>query len=187
MTFFGAAAVLVAGTGVWANDSGQTPNREVTVCLDPGVNVTTLYRGRSIATQVLKQAGVRIEWRNERCCIAGNGIVVGLSLETPEYQLPGALAYALPYGRGNIVVFYDRVRNAVRSDAASYLLGYVLAHEIAHMLQGLNHHSNRGIMKPHWDYHDYFAMRRGLLNFTEEDILLIHGGFDRWSRVAPAE
>jgi hypothetical protein len=189
MNFLGAAAVLVAGTGVWASDAGQLPKRVVTVCLKPDSNVSILHldRGRGIAAQIFKQAGIRLEWKtDERSCVSTD-IAVALSSLTPEDRYPDVLAYAMPYGRGNIVLFYDRVLNAVRTDAVPRLLGYVLAHEIVHILQGLNHHSARGIMKPHWGYGDYADMRRGLLNFTEEDILLIHNGLDRWSRVAPAE
>jgi hypothetical protein len=63
---------------------------------------------------------------------------------------------------------------------APFLVGHVLAHEIVHMLQGVNLHSSSGIMKPRWDSRDYVDMQRGRLNFTEEDIRLIHSGLN-WS------
>lgn len=189
MKFFGAVAVLVAGTGAWASDAGQTSKTAVTVCLNPGGNAAILYRGQATAAQILKQAGVWIEWRNDErsCAAAENGIVVTLSLATPADMHPGAFAYAMPYERTRIVLFYDRVRNAVTSRAVPTLVGHVLAHEIAHMLQGVSQHSASGIMKPHWDSGDYVEMQRGRLNFTEEDILLIHRGLDRSSRAARAE
>jgi hypothetical protein len=180
MKFQSALTLLVAGTGVWASDSAQTPQRVVTVCMNRDATPSILYRGHEIAGQILKQAGVRLEWRtDERSCIsAGNGIIVALLLATPESRSPGALAYATPFGRDYIALFYDRVLKTVKPDLVPSLLGYVLAHEIAHVLQGFSRHSDSGIMKPHWDYHDFYKMRGTRLNFTQEDILLIHRGLD---------
>ena len=61
---------------------------------------------------------------------------------------------------------------------APRLLSYVLAHEIAHILQGVDRHSETGIMKASWDEGDYFDMGRGRLKFTPSDIDLIHLGLD---------
>ena len=178
MKFFGAVAVLVAASAAWASDGRQTPTRVVTVCLSPGANAAILYRGQAAASQILKQAGIRIEWRADEgaCVAAGIGIVVTVSLATPEDRHPGALAYAMPFEGTHIVLFYDRVRHAVRPSIAPFLVGHVLAHEIAHILQGISRHSADGIMKAHWDAGDYARMDCGQLNFTEEDIRLIHSG-----------
>lgn len=189
MKIFGAVAVLVAGTGAWASEAGQSPNRMVTVCLNSGENAAVFYRGQAAASQILKQAGIRLEWRgDERACLsARNGIVVTLSLETPAARYPGAFAYALPFEGTHIVLFYDRVRNAVSPAVAPGLVGHVLAHEIAHMLQGMSRHSASGVMKPHWDPRDYLQMDRGHLNFTEEDSRLIQSGLDGSSHLATAK
>ncbi len=183
MKFQSAVALLVAGTGVWASDSEQALQQVVTVCMNEDATPSILYRGHAIAAQILKQAGVRLEWRtDERSCIsAGNGIIVALLLTTPESRSPGALAYATPFGRDYITLFYDRVLKTVKPDVVPSLLGYVLAHEIAHVLQGLSRHSDSGIMKSHWDYQDLYNMRGRRLNFTQEDILLIHRGLDQRS------
>jgi hypothetical protein len=142
MKFFGVVAVLVAGSGAWARHVGQTPKRVVTVCLSSGGNATVLDFGRARATAILKQAGIQLEWRlDERSCVAaGNGFVVTVSRNTPQDRNPGALAYALPFERTHIVLFYDRVLNTARRPIVPYLLGHVLAHEIAHMLQGFERH-----------------------------------------------
>ena len=147
-----------------------------------------MYRGQATATQILKQAGIRLEWRgDESACAGGNGLVVTVSRETPVNQHPGALAYALPFERTHVVLFYDRVLTAASPAVTPYLLGHVLAHEIVHMLQGVSQHSASGIMKPHWDSGDYVEMQRGRLNFTEEDIRLIQSGLDGSSHLATAK
>ena len=137
MKFFGAVAVLVAGTGAWASDGAQTPKRVVTACMNPGANASMMYRGQATAAQILKQAGVRLEWRgDESACAGGRGLVVTVSRATPVDQHPGALAYALPFERTHVVLFYDRVLTSASPGVTPYLLGHVLAHEIVHMLQG---------------------------------------------------
>jgi hypothetical protein len=66
------------------------------------------------------------------------------------------------------------------------LLGHVLAHEIGHILQGVERHSSTGLMKERWDYRDYVEMQRQPLRFTAEDLLLIQQGLkNRASGLVP--
>ena len=112
----GRGAVLATGTSAWAGDPGKVSKPVVTVCMDPGANpINVSTKGRAEATQLLKQADVRIEWRNDEraCTTAEHGIVVSVSLATPEDLYPGALAYAFPFERTRIVLLYDRVLNAL--------------------------------------------------------------------------
>jgi hypothetical protein len=51
-----------------------------------------------------------------------------------------------------------------------------MAHEIAHMLQGVSRHSLTGVMKPHWDQDDYAQMAWKPLEFTKGDIILMQLG-----------
>jgi hypothetical protein len=57
-------------------------------------------------------------------------------------------------------------------------LAHVLAHEITHMLQGTDRHSDSGIMKARWNSEDYFEMLRTPLSFTEADVQLIRRGLE---------
>jgi hypothetical protein len=174
MKLFGAVAVLVAATGAWASDGAQTSKHVVTACLNPGANASMMYRGQATATRILKQAGIRLEWRgDESACSGGNGFVITVSRETPAKQHPGALAYAMPFERTHIVLFYDRVLTAATPAVTPYLVGYVLAHEIVHMLQGIEQHSASGVMKARWDAGDYADMQCGRLRLTEEDVALL--------------
>jgi hypothetical protein len=148
-----------------------------------------VYRGQATAAQILKNAGIRLDWGwDERACAQGKGIVFTVSLETPLNQHPGALAYALPFDGTRVVLFYDRVLRAAGPAVAPSLVGHVLAHEIVHILQGVDVHSASGIMKPRWDKRDYDAMQRSPLPFTQEDLTLIDRGLEwRASRGHPAE
>jgi hypothetical protein len=102
--------------------------------------------------------------------------VVRLTKDTPANYLPGVPAYALPYQGDQITVLYDRVEQTVVPYAVPILLAHVLVHEITHILQGINRHSESGVMKAHWDGGDYMAMGKKLLPFTEADVELIHRG-----------
>jgi hypothetical protein len=187
MKLLGAVAMLMAGA--WAGNGAQASGRVLTVCLNPGANGSMMYRGEATAAQILTRAGVRLEWRgDERACAEGAGVVVTVSLSTPVNVHPGALAFARPFDRTRIVVFFDRVLTAVGPTVSPKLLGHVLAHEIVHMLQGCDRHSLSGLMKPHWDKRDYDDMQRATLPFTQEDLALIDHGLEwRASRAAPAD
>lgn len=189
MNSFGIVVLLAAATGAMAAGDAPRPKRVVTVCLNPGANGSIMYRGQATAAQILKSAGMRLNWTGEeRACVQGQGISVTVSLETPPDQHPGALAYALPFDRTRVVLFYDRVLKAAGSSLVPRLLGHVLAHEIVHVLQGVDTHSTSGLMKPRWDKRDFDAMQRAPLSFTPEDLNLIDRGL-AWhgSRSHPAE
>jgi hypothetical protein len=64
-----------------------------------------------------------------------------------------------PYEGVHVTVLYDRVYQTA-PDAARrpLLLAHVLVHEITHVLQGVEHHSESGIMKAHWGPADCYAM-----------------------------
>jgi hypothetical protein len=137
---------------------------------------------------MFKSAGVALEWR-----AAGLGacrkpqqtstVMLDFATNTPSSQYPGALAYTRPYERVHIIVLFDRIeKKAAGPVQVSLLLGHVMAHEIAHLLQGISRHSETGVMKARWDSHDFLQMTQEPLRFTPEDINLIQLGL--LSRVA---
>jgi hypothetical protein len=181
------AALLVA-SGARAGDSAPPPKLTLMVCLDPNGKAASIDPGRAAATGIFKRAGIHLDWRtSEKPCLAGGGIVVTVSFATPSEDHRGALAYALPYERTHIILLYDRILDAVSRPRVPSLMGYVLAHEIGHMLQGVARHSTAGIMKAHWNYLDYADMELGRLEFTVEDTALIRDGLKRFSRPVSAE
>lgn len=168
------AAVTAAA---WAGDGAQAEQPTVTVCMSRRGNPTA-FRAEAIATQVFARIGVRIDWPADQdsCILSPDSIAITLSDQTPPGLYPGVLAYAAPYQGTRIVVFYDRVLNTVTRSQQSLLLGYVLAHEISHLLQGISRHSASGIMKRKWEARDYVEMRWNALRFTEYDVSLIRDG-----------
>jgi hypothetical protein len=90
------------------------------------------------------------------------------------------MAMALPYGDSNvrIVIFYDRVQSVLRSVcvAPTAVFGHVLAHELGHVLEGVDRHSKTGVMKARWSKSDFDQMGKGPLEFAPEDVELILRG-----------
>ena len=165
--------VLIAfGASAEKNGAGQ---REVKVCIDGSADVQTIAATEAVSRIFLK-IGVGLNWRSDprRCAGPEQGIVITLAENAPADDHRNALAYAMPYERSTVVVFLDRVK----ARRFPFLLTYVLAHEIAHMLQGIVRHSEVGILRPVWRAEEYFDMRRGKLTFTEEDVQLIHLAVD---------
>jgi hypothetical protein len=54
-----------------------------------------------------------------------------------------------------------------------------MAHEIAHVLEGICRHSREGVMKAHWTDADLGEMFARPLPFSFVDAELIHTGFSR--------
>jgi hypothetical protein len=78
----------------------------------------------------------------------------------------------------HIRIFVDHVaENAHRlAPLGTFLLAHVMVHEITHMLQGVNRHSQEGIMKATWTQAEIQRMVVSPLSFAPEDIRLIHVG-----------
>ena len=149
--------------------------QRVTVYVQDGAIVRgqTLGRAEGLAGEMFANAGVRINWRVGHP--KGEAITVGMS-DVPSSYHPGALAFALPYQGFHITVFYDRIHKGFAPDLASALLAHVLVHEITHILQGVDRHSDTGVMKAHWTTADYAQMLARPLPFTDWDVELIQEG-----------
>lgn len=176
--------MLLAGTSVFAN--GQWTEE---ICLESGpAPLLVVKQAEAITAQMFAEIGVEIQWhQGGRYCTArpGETMVISLSTGAPSTLFPGALAYTRPYEGSHIKVFYDRILDLADFWRLSRVLAHVFAHEIAHLLQGVGRHSERGVMKAHWDPRDFQEMSWKLLPFTPQDVELIRRGLEaRVSRVA---
>ena len=170
---------LLAG----ANDyrSSLLQGDSVTICLVTNPNRLLVDAATTLASRMFSAIGVTVKWHEPPVCPAGAEDPVFLTLQTrtPEAQLPGALGVALPLEGSHAWVFYDRVLRTSLGDAyVAALLAHVMAHEIAHVLQGTSRHSESGILKARWSDTDRARMARFPLMFTREDAILIHHGLE---------
>jgi hypothetical protein len=135
------AATVVSGPAVLAG----TEPRQAAVRMESITDSVIDYQAR-IASGVFASIGVQLQWHDVLKC-PPEAIYISFSRDTPANAHPGALAYATPYEGNHIVVFLDRVQD-ITGRAGGRLLGYTLAHEIAHVLEGVARHSRNGLMKP---------------------------------------
>jgi len=158
--------------------------RTVTVYVRNDLNTRgALYQAQERATKMFAEADVRIDWRTGRPSGAQPEreptIVVSLAENTPANFLPRALASAKVYEGVHITVFWDRVERLSRFAPPTFVLAHVLVHEITHILQGIDRHSESGVMKSRWTPEDYRAMAIKPLRFTPLDVELIQLGLAR--------
>jgi hypothetical protein len=158
--------------------AGEAFGMEVTAYFTAEGTACT-YPAKRIAASIFQKAGVRLLWRKSKPPVAGASQVcirIALAEGTPEERLPGALAISYPFSgcARTITVFFDRVRTLARgADREAALLGYVLVHEITHVIERMDRHSVAGVMKARWDIDDRLAIFKGRLGFLDEDLFLM--------------
>jgi hypothetical protein len=156
-----------------ATCAGKNIQRKVTVCMDT-TPASEIVRAEVQASQMFAGIGLKLDWN---CGKTGRqqAIVITLAARAPEDRKPDELAYALPYEGTHIVILYDRVCK-MQPNHVPAVLAHVLVHEITHILQGFQRHSECGVMKAHWDSSDFSQMTWKPLPFTDDDIDLIQRG-----------
>ena len=176
------AIVSLLAIGAWARGESRAEHdarTSVKVYVvrgvsDGGLNVPW---ATSIASHIFAEAGVHVKWqlgeprRGER----DNAIIVDLTSDTPDTLDPGALAYAQVFEGVHIRIFWDRVEKAVMGAdrLRTFLLAHVMAHEIAHIIEGVDRHSETGLMKASWTKKEIEEMSVRSLSLAPEDVRLI--------------
>jgi hypothetical protein len=141
--------------------------------------VADLRRAEQVASRVFASIGIPVVFRfgaaPKSAAEGALDIELQLDAKAPSQLHVGALAYAMPFGVSGtrIRVFCDRVSKVSPENGPGTVLGYVMAHEIAHVLEGVSRHSEEGIMKGHWQQQDYRQMKSGTLRFDPTDVELI--------------
>lgn len=176
------ASLLAIGISAPAESSAEEARAIVKVYVlrtvsDRKLNVPW---AESIASHIFAEAGVRIKWQfgEPRRREQHMPIIIELSSNTPETLAPGALASARVYEGIHIGVFCDRIKTTVRGSdrLGTFLLAHVMAHEIAHIIEGIDRHSETGLMKASWTHTEIEGMSVRSLSLAPEDVQLIHKG-----------
>jgi len=173
-----AALAMSLALAVSAQGAGR-----VRVCVNASTHVSflVLVSAEAVASRMFATAGVSLDWRSAGSAACRNSdqtrtVVLDFHIDTAPSEHPGALAYALPYQGSHIVVLFDRIEIADGSGQVSTVLAHVMTHEITHLLEGFSRHSQTGVMKAHWDAHDFVRMAHSGLPLAPEDIDLIQRG-----------
>ena len=171
------------------SDTGPPPEITDVGCIQvqliekTSISAPVLNQALLLASEMLIGVGVHVEWdtgsHSRKNSSVDRRIVVEMSGGTPWNYFEGALGISRPFDGVHVTVFYDRVEEIGLGSLKPILLAHVLVHELTHMLEGVDRHSNSGIMKAFWGPDEYYEMTSKPLAFTPEDILLIKNGFRR--------
>ena len=168
-----------------------------------------LERASESVTATYEKVGVQTEWiglvRHGKRAVAvrrGDGASqdqiapLTIIILTPAMAARGGipndvlgLAAVAADGTGRIAyVIYDRVRNvawqaAIRDDD---LLGYVMSHEIGHLLLPAGSHDTQGLMRPDWAVRELTSVDVLKLEFSQFQASQIRGAVERRHPDAPA-
>jgi hypothetical protein len=187
------AALLVAGL-LWLASIGasrakaasagqQRPTVRISVYDDAGLKPGTVLHAEEDAAEVFRQAGIETEWKNcggdqvvamagKPCGEAAYPARLVLRIERqPQGLVPEAfgVAYLSEDGQGAYCdVFVQPMEELERTQLVGLdtVLGHVAAHEIAHLLLGLNSHSKNGLMQAHWTSRTIEELKRRMLGFN---------------------
>lgn len=177
-----AALLLAAGTGAFAGE----PDVTVYVRSDCEVNLEVIVPALHLAAAMFDGTGVAVAWRRgappRRKLGQGLAITAVLVADGRNTFAAPALAEAFPYAGAArpITIYYDQLRAQARTKLQqSALLAHVLVHEITHVLQAIDRHSESGLMKARWTVEDIASMAERPLSFTSDDVDLIRAGLGR--------
>jgi hypothetical protein len=165
------AALIVPATAS-AQDSQNALIVKVQVDDNAHVSRTDLAKAQARATAAYRTAGIAVFWSTGPRPDAGWESTAFPSVEVRVVIVPhdmaekkcreeglgvdvmGVAISAVTEARGRIAyVFYDRIERVAiaRRIPIARGLGHVMAHEIGHLLLGVNSHSDQGLMSQKWN------------------------------------
>lgn len=170
---------ILAMTYGGAAGAGAAPQQEVrdltvAVAHYADVDPKTMKEAERVASEVYRRAGIEIQWVEPSTYEGATRLYVNVlsqEMAAPYYASDETVGFAIPGSRAANVI-YERVRQAARRRhvASGVLLGYVIAHELGHLLLPAHSHSSSGLMRPDIDM-ELAATKK--LRFTAHQVALI--------------
>jgi hypothetical protein len=170
---------ILAMTYGGAAGAGAAPQQEVrdltvAVAHYADVDPKTMKEAERVASEVYRRAGIEIQWVEPSTYEGATRLYVNVlsqEMAAPYYASDETVGFAIPGSRAANVI-YERIRQAARRRhvASGLLLGYVIAHELGHLLLPAHSHSSSGLMRPDIDM-ELAATKK--LRFTAHQVALI--------------
>ncbi len=200
----GLAGTLGCGSAAKAQAAitEKAPKLRIRVNNYARVSPATLNASERETGRILGQAGLQTEWVNcpgkggsattQNPCnepLESTDIVLRLIPESINNQYQDSVfGFAVVPIVASVYVNY--AVNSARRDNAEFevpmVLGSVIAHEIGHLLLGLNSHSVTGIMQKRWERNQVRQAITGNLLFTGEQGTLMQAEMQRRARIQTA-
>ena len=168
------AVTCGSAAGASARPQGEVRDLTVAVAHYAAIDSKTMKEAEGIASEVYRRAGIEIQWVEASTYESGTKLYVNVlshEMAAPFYMSDETVGFAIPGSRAANVI-YERIRRIARRRhvASGLLLGYVIAHELGHLLLPAHSHSSSGLMRPDLDM-ELAAMKK--LRFTDDQIALI--------------
>ena len=177
---------------------GPPRHLQVSLFNDAGVDSATLAEAQSRASAIFSRSGIEVDWlvcgpadpndflpRRTACSALVWPSHLSVRIR-PRAHRVSAETFGQAFVDGDGEGLYSNVyyQNLARSSghpdlSNGELLGYVLAHELGHLLLGTNSHSASGIMQPRWDSSVLRPAALSSLRFTPAQSAVLR------SRLAP--
>jgi hypothetical protein len=198
-TFFLTGVLCLVLQGVGTPAFGKEPERnrqELKVCVEHDEGLSVLVQALAVTQKMFVGIGVRMKWQLGLHACPATAIHITLINESVDTSLPNdVLGSALLAEPPHIRLFADRIHYYTSCPpsvgpycriAEAHVMAHVLTHEVSHVLEGANRHSDLGVMKAQWDANDFLKMKRGSLPFAPVDVQLIRAGLDRRELRSPS-
>ena len=185
LSFWLGLALGTFSASVWARPiRGDGLKVKVSVFNDAQITKGKVATAEKVAAGLFAYAGIRIDWLNcglametsdetDSCNEAAFPRHLQVRLRQKSLSLSEStlgLSYLGQDGIGcHADVFYAGVEPIQRETGLSSeaILGFVIAHELGHLLLGSNSHATAGIMRANWRKPEISAAGKGLLGFSE--------------------
>ena len=145
-----AFAFSIATVPAWAADDATSKHLAVAVCDQEEVPDLLMRLAKEVTDVVYRDIGIEVEWADNECH-PGDG-VYGVNITSREMAgtvvSDQTLGFAESRSAG-ATVLYDRIKKFARRYRINcgVMLGYVIAHELGHLLLPRNSHSSAGVMR----------------------------------------
>jgi hypothetical protein len=203
------ASLLVAALLIHVSSSIAGEPRQITIRVFDTASVPdqSLANAQQIVDEVYERIGIRIHWlRGDRetlriveretpvqvgrGCSALDSIDIKIQASMRGTIRTSILAKAYPFRRSGIRVHVPMVQlfknSVVTGVPIDVLLGFVLAHEIGHILIGSDSHSSSGIMRSELAWSSRTPSASQVPLFAASDGNFIRGNLERWETRCPA-
>lgn len=141
------------------------------IVTDARVPAAAIQRAKATASRIYQPTGIQLTFVDEP---AAHGITLRVLYMPMKEASRLSMGFASRgHGRmgGLIYAFYTRIEAYARKHdkPVSQVLGYVMAHELGHLLLPHDSHTKRGIMVATWDRNQIEQIGTGWLSFSAED------------------
>lgn len=168
----------------------ENPHLNVVVRFSAELSNELVAGAEASASRVFAKAGLALQWRNcpsrggeflDEACQGSAGVNDFVLQIVPHAKRATGAVFGVAFVSGSggayADIFFDRIQrihDENRKISKMALLGYVMAHEIGHLLLGERSHSQTGVMLGQWHADELARIGRGALFFDPREAALLN-------------